>query len=319
MSGNVFEQDNKMACSLGQKLYLNSKTADTKFVFKDSTESVVAHKNVLSVVSQVFDTMFYGSLPENGDILIVDASPEAFKQFLQFFHLAKVRLTSEYIFQVANLCKKYQVNDGLKLCEFPMQQSLAINNMCSGYATAKLLEMENVIKFCEKEIKQKATEVLKSFDFLECDYKLLDKILQLVSSKCSAPAIVDACMAWAKAKCVRNGRSTTDSNLKLQLNGLFHRIPFDDLSPEQFYQHRKTYKRFLDEDDLESIVMKTLSKKAKTSESIQTTEAVTVTKPADPLEKQPASTYRKQFCIRTPRKKLLSTRLRFLNSVYSTE
>lgn len=268
MSGTVFERENQRASSIGAKLYLDAKMADVKFVFKNCTEFVVAHKIVLSVGSPVFDTMFYGSLPEEGDILIVDASLEAFKQFIQFFYLDKVKLTPDSIFEVANLCKKYAVDYGLKLCEYPMQQSLTISNMCKGYAVATLLEMEGVVKFCEGEIKQKATEVLKSVDFLECDYKMLDKILQLVSSNCSASVIVDACMNWAEAECGRKKKPATDPFLKIQLKGLLDRIPFHELSPEEFSLHRKTYKRVLDENYLESIIMKTLPRKAKTTESV---------------------------------------------------
>lgn len=252
MSGTEFLRENQRASFIAEKLYLDARTADVKFVFKNSKESVVAHKNVLSVGSVVFDIMFYGSLPEEEDILIVDASPEAFKQFIQFFYLTKVKLTPDTIFKVANLCKKYQVDYGLKLCESPMQQSLTIDNMCKGYSVATLLEMENVVKFCEVEIKQKATDVLKSADFLQCDYKVLDKVLGLVSSNCSASMIVNACMNWAKAECGRKKKPATHPFLKLQLKGLLDRIPFDDLSPEEFLEHRKTYKRFLDEDDLEN-------------------------------------------------------------------
>lgn len=268
MSFTVFRQENQRASSIGHKLYLNAKTADVKFVFKDSTDSVAAHKNILSVNSPVFDTMFYGSLPEQGDILIADASPQAFKEFVQFFYLGRVDLTPDNIFEVANLCKKYEVDYGLKLCESPMQKSLTTSNMCRGYDVASLLEMESVVKFCEVEIMGQAAEVLKSADFLECDYEVLDKVLQLVSSNCSPSTIVDSCMNWAKAECGRKSKPATGPFLKTQLKGLLNRIPFDDLSPEEFSLHRKTYKRFLDEHDLESIVMKTLQKIVKTTELV---------------------------------------------------
>ncbi|XP_055308832.1 BTB/POZ domain-containing protein 1-like [Sitodiplosis mosellana] len=278
MSGKVFEKDNKMAWSIGQNLYLDSKTADVKFVFENSDESVQALKAILSAGSPVFDAMFYGSLPENGDILIVDAYPEAFKQFLQFFYLARVRLTSDHIFEVANLCKKYAINEGLKLCETPMQMSLRINNTCTGYAVAILLGMENVVEFCEREIKHKATEILKSTDFLKCDHKLFDKILQLLTRDCgsmttSASVIVDACMAWAKAKCARDNLDNTSANLKAQLKDSIDCIPFDELSSEQFSHHIETYKRFFVENELEAIILK----KARKSEAKEMTTSTSRT------------------------------------------
>ena len=258
--------NNVLARAIGVNLYLDEITADVKFTFKDSDEIVPAHKSILSINSLVFDTMFYGSLPENGDIPIADASPAAFEEFLQFFYLTTFELTSENIFDVANLCKKYQVTDNaFKLCEYQMQKSLSIINMCTGYAVALLLEMHGVIQYCERLIKVKATKILKSDDFLNCDEQLLEKILQLVtvSPKCSASVIVDACMAWAKVKCQRKNLEQTPANLNLQLKGLLHRIPFDELHPDQFAQHCESNNHFLDKDDLEAIIVKMLAKQAR--------------------------------------------------------
>ncbi|XP_055305907.1 BTB/POZ domain-containing protein 3-like [Sitodiplosis mosellana] len=259
----LFEEDNDLARSNCDKLYLDSTTADVNFVFGEGIDSVAAHKILLACVSTVFHRMFYGSLPEKGDIVIEDASRDAFKEFLQFFYLSKVRLSSEHIFQVVNLCKKYEMADALKRCEAPMQKSLKINNMCTGYSVALLLEMKNVIEFCEREIKEKPTEVLKSTNFLECDHKLLDKILQLVSSKCSASVIVDACMAWAKAECEHKNVRISPASLKTQLKDSLERIPFAELTKGQFAEFIAAYNGFFLKKDLEEIILEVMSKKAK--------------------------------------------------------
>lgn len=261
MSKKVFKGNNGLASKNCEKLYLDSVTTDVNFVFRKDAVNVSAHKAILAAGSPVFHTMFYGSLPEKGDILIEDATAEAFKEFLQFFYLSKVQLSSQNIFQVANLCKKYEVNNGLKWCEAPMKQSLTIYNWCSTYAVASLLEMSNVIEYCEKEIKKNTAEVLKSDDFLECDQKVVDKILQLVSSKCSASVVVDACMAWTKAKCERKNLELTSANLKAQLKPFFHQIPFADLDSEQFSHHTKAYKQFFTEDELQAMLLNVMSSK----------------------------------------------------------
>ncbi|XP_055305932.1 BTB/POZ domain-containing protein 3-like [Sitodiplosis mosellana] len=167
MADNVF--DNHLTRNKSENLYLDSKTADVKFVFgagTDHVETVPAHKSILSIVSPMFDKMFYGSLPEPGDVPIVDASAAAFKEFLQFFYLNKVQLTPEHIIDVSNLCKKYELVEGLAICENPLQKSFSIDEMCSGYALAILLEITNTIQFCEKKIKLNAEAILKSTSFL---------------------------------------------------------------------------------------------------------------------------------------------------------
>lgn len=250
-----------------EKLYLDSKTADVKFVFKDSDATVPALKAILSVGSPVFDIMFYGSLPEEDDILIEDDSPEAFKEFLQLFYLDDFQPTSKNIFKVANMCKKYELADSLKLCKAPMRNSLTIHSMCYGYGVDLLLEMENIIKYCEQEIKENASEILKSADFLECTHQLFDKNLRLVLPECSASDVVDASMAQTKAKCERDNLEATSDNLKAQLNSSFDRIPFAELDSEQFLRHTKTYKRFFVEDELEAIIFKKARKNGTTSSS----------------------------------------------------
>lgn len=255
MADNVFEINNPMKRSYPDVFYLDSKTADVNFVFGAGTEdveTVPAHKYILSISSPAFYTMFFGSLPQQGDIPMVDSSSAAFKEFLQFIYLHNIRLTRENIISVTNLCKKYETIEALSLCEVPLQKSLTIDEMCSGYAFAILLELTNTIKFCELKIKSKAEEILKSTSFLECKREVLDKIIQLMASKepmsiFHALAIVNGCLAWAKAECGRNNLEETVTNLRAQLGKSLNRLPFGGLNMEQFNQFIAKYNGLLDE------------------------------------------------------------------------
>lgn len=269
MCEEIFEEKNDSVRENFEKFYLDSKTADLSFIFGADTEhfeSVPAHRIILSVSSPVFETMFYGSLKEKAKIPIVDATAEAFKEFLQLFYLTTVRLTGENIIEVSNLCKKYEVNGGIKICESPLKRSLTfnINEVCSGYEVALLLELENVIKFCEQNIKDNALEILQTSSFLECDAKLFDKILRLVSARCCASIVVDTCIAWAKAECKKEKLRETTKNLRAQVDHSFQWIPFDKLKPEQFSQFVQTYKGFLKNEDLHQIILKMMAKNSPT-------------------------------------------------------
>ncbi|XP_031633828.1 uncharacterized protein LOC116347390 [Contarinia nasturtii] len=380
MNGKIYTVTNKSTTQVCTKLYLDARTSDVNFVVEfnaDHSVTIPAHKSILSIGSNVFDAMFYGPMKEKGDIKIVDAPADAFEEFLQFFYLQKVRLTSKNVVPVTKLCHKYELVDGLKSCGATLQKSLTVDNVCTVYELAVLLELANTIKLCKQKIKEHPDEVLKSTgfmecnqetmsdllelvtlqcnagafvnscmawarnkceqrgvvitpenlrdefdlftivliddilmknlknipctgyaaavhldletvvksyehhiqqnpntilksdDFLKCDRKTLDKILELASSKCSPSTVVDASMAWAKAECVRNGLQETPAYLRAQLNDSFHRIPFSDLDKEQFSQHVSGYKRFFNEDDLETIIMQTKSKKAKRTETAE--------------------------------------------------
>lgn len=80
--------------AVGRKLYLESKNADVYFVFESNgtTERIPAHKILLASGSEVFEAMFFGSLKEEGEIKIVDASCAAFKQFLRLFYFNHMEL-----------------------------------------------------------------------------------------------------------------------------------------------------------------------------------------------------------------------------------
>lgn len=120
--------------------------------------------------------------------------------------------------------------------------------------------MENIAKYCEKEMKVNATEILKSLDFLNCNHHLFDRILQLVSSECSASDIFDGCIAWAKAKCERERLEVTSVNLRTQLKNSFDRIRFEALSQQRFNQCIKTYEHMFSSTELVAIILKRAEK-----------------------------------------------------------
>lgn len=268
MDDKVFVRDSELVGQSCAKLYLDSKTADVSFIFPvdaDYPESIVAHKNLLSAGSPVFDAMFYGSLIEGNEIPIVDASPGAFKEFLQFFYMNQVQLTSENIGQVINLCKKYELTDGVKACEIPLQKSLTNDDICWGYEVAILFELDALQKFCEERIKMNAHEIIKSESFLECNRKSLDKILQLVQSNCSAQMIFEACIDWAKAENERNNIESNGVNIRAQLGDLFDRIPFSELTMEQVLTNLMKFIEIFSDKEIETITRQILNKQFQSS------------------------------------------------------
>lgn len=239
------------------KLYLNSATADVFFELNVDTEDyeqIPAHKILLSIGSPVFETMFYGSLKEKSEIPIVDASAAAFKVFLSFFYLSEITLDPDYLAEVTNLCKKYELSDCLKSCEMALIDTLTNDDMCWGYRFGLLMEQEELVKFCEQKIQENPAEILKTDSFLECNQNVIKYILRLVHSECEANLIVDASMVWAKAECKRKDLNEDSKNLKDQLGEAFKRIPFDELTFLELAHHTSIYRGFFSIDELETII-----------------------------------------------------------------
>lgn len=240
-----------------EQLYLNGRTSDVNFIC--GSEKVPAHKNILAIISPVFDAMFYGPNRQDGDIEIVDASATAFKEFLQFFYRHQVQLTAEYVSEVLGLGRRYLLDDWqtvstacIDLCE----STLTLDDMCVGYELAILFEMNELKQFCEKQIGENAAKTFRSSSFLNCRPNLLGHILQLDSLQCDESTVFDGCMAWAKAECGRKQCDENDmQNLRTQLGDLFYEIRFGDFSQEHFEQRYRLHDGLFSLEEFRDITM----------------------------------------------------------------
>lgn len=263
MSVKVFEGRINLSHKCVEKLYLDSDTADVKFLVGiDASHSIPAHKLILSAGSPIFEAMFYDPKKENDNSKVtVGGCPEAFKEFLKCFYLKSVRLTSENVFAVTSLCHKFEVTDGLRLCETALQKILTINDtsFIEGYELARRLGLDNTVTFCEQIIKENSKEILKSAIFMESNQRIVGDILKLVSSKCSASEVVNAYMTWAKAACERKKQEPTMANLKSELGKLIEKIPFDELSNKEFDKFCALYDGLLNVAEMKVIISKLLT------------------------------------------------------------
>lgn len=208
-------------------LYLNTKAADVNFKFSTG-DRIPAHKNLLFVVSNVFDAMFFGDLKETGDIEITDSSPAAFKEFLQFFYSNEIELTEENIEEVMYLVQKYNISNGVDVCKEFLKDILTADNVFIGLNIAMLHELKELIKFCEKIIISNTNAVFGSTSFLECDKKTLDHILKMNFLSCSEVKIFEACMQWVKAKSRQN--ILTKDLVGSHLDESFYQIRFASMT-----------------------------------------------------------------------------------------
>lgn len=171
----------KFIPNLMAKLFLNPNLADVKFLFKngDDIETVSANKSVLAAGSQVFHAMFFVSMPENGDVEIVDATAEAFQEFLQLFYVSKIKLTMEDMEQVAALADEYDVMGCLMDFATSKIGKLSMADLCWGYQLAIITKNTKLQQHCERIICENANDIFNSRTFVRCNQNVLRHILQL--------------------------------------------------------------------------------------------------------------------------------------------
>ncbi|XP_031638068.1 uncharacterized protein LOC116350414 [Contarinia nasturtii] len=215
--------------------YLDDETADVHFLFKvadDEWIKVAAHKTLLAAKSDVFKTMFCGSLKEAGEVKIADSNPVVFKEFLQFFYREEVELAPENVHDGIYLAEKYNVTDALQKYKQHLKHTLTDENVCSGYGAAILLELEDFRKACQTLIATNTKKIFASLDFLECKPLALLNILKLNHLSCTELDVFNACIEWVKTTSGEN--YVTRMLLENYLGESFYYIDFGSMTLEDF-------------------------------------------------------------------------------------
>lgn len=248
---------NSAANEVTKKLYLNEDLADIHFEFEidEEIKTVPANKAILSVLSPVFFTMFFGTMKEKGNVRIVDSDIIAFKEFLQFFYLSDVKLTMENIETVARLADKYDILDCVNACATFLEGQLTLDNVCWGYQLAVFLKNMALIEYCENKISESPKDIFSSDEFLRFDKETLEHILEL-NLTCSEVDIFKACLMWAKNSCKQNDLDENDmENLKGQLGDCLKSIRFDEMKVDEFTTLYVSYKGLFTSDEFEDIML----------------------------------------------------------------
>lgn len=224
--------DSQVISKIGENLYLKQCKADVCFHFKTTEERIPAHKILLSSASDVFEAMFYGPLKEENEIEIVEVTAEAFKEFLQFFYFNNVKLSIEHISEVMYLGRKYDVEGSLQMCARFLATKITTENVITALELAIEYQQEELRASCESEISSHSSEVLRLPEFLKCDHRVLDHILNIDRLSCSENEVFDACMTWTR-NASKQDQLTKDVILT-HLGDLFYKIRFVSMSMDEF-------------------------------------------------------------------------------------
>lgn len=149
---------------------MSNQTSDVhivQFIFEreNGVTKIPANKAVLAASSAVFDAMLFGDLREDGDVPIVDATPEAFKEFLQLFY-GQVELTMHNIADVLKLVDKYGVVNCSTNCVEFLKQNLTTDDILWGLHLAVKYHFDDLREHCKLEIQR---NYFKVFDMINFD------------------------------------------------------------------------------------------------------------------------------------------------------
>lgn len=235
-------------------MFTSGTLADVKFVFDDGAKEITAHKLILAINSPVFHQMFFGALKETGDIKIVDTSPEAFTEFLQFFYLNEIKLTGDNIKEVMELADKYDVPQCMDCCNRFLKNIAVPENMCTIYQMALLYDNCYLIDFCEEKIQIDPKSIFDTSSFKNCDRVVLKCILAM-NLLCDELTVFNACVDWAKNACDRSNIVGSSENYKKVLGDCFQLIRFPSMTNQEFCTVLQNHKNFFNVNSLTDIFM----------------------------------------------------------------
>lgn len=241
-----------------EKWYLDAKTADVRFKFEKDDGEIVevhAHKLVLTTGSNVFRTMFYGSIPEGDEVKITDVTAAAFQEFLAFFYMENVTLTLENIEEVIYSIKKYGIERCLKNCVEFLIEKLENDNVCFGYRLAIKYGLDDLKYFCERMISANAKNVVETECFFNSEWEVFNEIMKQDSLVCEETQVFDVAMKWAEKSCEKKDLATDDmQNLRDQLKGSLYLIHFQRMKLEDFSPRHTKYSGLFTVPDLTDII-----------------------------------------------------------------
>lgn len=262
--------DNKIETSASEILYLNEEFADVNFVFKTEGEGdvvkVPANKAILGALSPVFRAMFFGELKEKGDVDIVDATADGFKEFLQFFHLDSVQLNIERIDEVVKLADKYDMVQYINSFINWFTKNLTPTNVCFAYQLAIATNNEDLMNLCEGNIAVYTTSVFAADSFVRCNQIVLKQILEMENLQCDEATVFRACLDWAAHACKKNNLDENKGeNMREMLGDCLYLIRFGAMKTMVFAEFAQSHESLFTPEELVELFFATTTGKYKSN------------------------------------------------------
>lgn len=123
----------------------------TDCIFKIGCKEFRCHKLILSTASPVFETMFYGSIPEKETIEIRDMSARTFNMLINFVYTARIDFENESIEDIFELyygAEKYFLNDLVEYCLNAVKFKLRFDNILPSLELSFRINLNPLLEMC---------------------------------------------------------------------------------------------------------------------------------------------------------------------------
>ncbi|XP_055350811.1 BTB/POZ domain-containing protein 2-like [Paramacrobiotus metropolitanus] len=190
-----------------------------------------AHKNILSLSSDVFHTMFYGSMPASTQepIDIPDILPEAFAIMLSYVYTDSVEdFNAQNVFPTLRCADKYDLPVLMDRCCEYILHHLNTDNCLITLENANRWspDFDSIVEKCLDLVDASDGAVFQSEPFTALSLDSLQMILQRPTLAAPEIVIYKAVEKWAAGECKRHNMDLSTANRRQMLGDALFLVRF---------------------------------------------------------------------------------------------
>lgn len=238
--------------------HLDPESANVFFVLKSNEtgekKTFPCHKSELIAAHSVFERLLADVNEMDHGIEIVDASAEAFTEFLEFVHNGRMKFEPCHLEDLLFLSQKYEIPECAEYCVQVCIETMTLQYVCWAYENAIYFGQKILQQTCEKTIRIYAEEIFEFGLHSNCDLSTMARCMKL-PLLCSEFDVFRACLSWTKAACARTQglNPTSIDDLRSPLRELLFKVRFDTIPKETFIENKMLFKQLLKMDELKEI------------------------------------------------------------------
>ncbi|XP_053683449.1 kelch-like protein 40b [Sabethes cyaneus] len=185
-----------------EQLVNNEYLSDVVFAVGTDGERMYAHKNILTMASEVFYAQFNGQFEEarqkTEPIAVTDIDPSTFRDILRYAYCEKIDLTRDNVTDVYYASQKYMLTELNEMCEQFFAHKIDIQDVLRVFGDNRKHEFPFVNEKCLAIIRDNPLVCFKHEDFFTLDKKSLEMIVSSTRINCLTSHILEAIQDWAK-------------------------------------------------------------------------------------------------------------------------
>lgn len=180
-----------------RQLVNEPRMSDVTFRCGKSRQPVHACRALLAVRSPVFRAMFFGGIPEAGDVTLDDVEAEDLLVALAYMYAGELSLDGNNVMSVLYVAKKYQVTGLQHACVQFVKERLTPADACQLLQRTMLLEDDELRRGVLEYVAQNARAVFECDEFALLGAEIVSQIVSLDELYCDEVPLACECLVGA--------------------------------------------------------------------------------------------------------------------------